>query len=97
MATSITFGPNLHVRQPEPPADDPAVAKELLDLVRMRGRTDVEVLGTPAEQEVADAAADEIGNVVALAQAIEDLERVGINVAARERVLVAWDDPRVGH
>ena len=34
----------LHVRQPEAPADDPAVSEELLHLVRMRGGADVEIL-----------------------------------------------------
>ena len=30
------FGAELHVRQAEPPADNPAVAEQFLDLVRMR-------------------------------------------------------------
>ena len=38
------LGAELDVREAEAPADDPAVAKELLDLVRMRRGPDVEVL-----------------------------------------------------
>ena len=87
----------LHVREPEAAADDPAVPEQLLDLIRMRRRADVEVLGPAAEQQVADAAADEIGDVVELAQPVENLQRVRIDVAARERVLGARDDPRFDH
>ena len=87
----------LDVREPEAPADDPAVAKELLDLVRMRRCPDVEILWAAADEQVANAAADEIGDVVELPQPIENLERVGIDVAPRDRVLCARDDPRLGH
>ena len=53
-----------HVGETEAPADDPAVPEQPLDLVRMRRGADVEVLRPPAEQQVADAAADEIGDVI---------------------------------
>ncbi len=87
----------LDVREPEAPADDPAVAKQLLDLVRMRRCPDVEVLWAPADEQVANAAADQIGDVVELPQPVENLEGVGIDVAPRDRVLCARDDPRLGH
>ena len=58
----------LDVREPEAPPDDPAVAEQLLDLVRMRRGADVEVLRPAAEQQVADAAADEVRDVVVLVQ-----------------------------
>ena len=93
----MTFCPELDVREPETPADDPAVAKELLDLVGMRGRPDVEILGTAPDEQIAHAAADQIGDVVELPQPIENLERVRIDVAPRDRVLSARNDPRVGH
>jgi hypothetical protein len=48
------------VREAEAAPDDPAVAKELLDLVRLGRRADVEVLRPTAEQEIADAAPDEV-------------------------------------
>ena len=91
------LGAELDVRQPEAPADDPAVAEELLDLIGVRRRPDVEILGAPAEQQIADAAADEIGDVIELAQPVENLERIGIDVAARDRVLGARNDPRDDH
>ena len=53
--------------------------------------------GPAAEQQVADAAADQIRDVVELPQAIEHLQRVGIDVAARDRMLRARDDPRFDH
>src|SRR5262249_15436091 len=78
-------------------ADDPAVAKQLVDLVGMRRGADVEVLGAAAEEEVADAAADEVGDVLELPQPVEDAQRIGIHVAPRDHVLVARNDPRFNH
>ena len=69
----------LDVRETEAPADDPAVPEQLLDLVRMRRGADVEVLGPAVEQQVADAAPDEIRRVVRLVEPVEHLERVGVD------------------
>ena len=85
------------MREAEAAADDPAVAKQLLDLVGVRRCADVEVLGPAAEQEIADAAADEVGDVIGLPQAIEDLQGIRVDVAARERVLGARDHPGLDH
>ena len=81
------LGPELDVREAEAAADDPAVAEELLDLVGMRRGADVEVLRAAAEQQVADAAADEVRGVAVFVQPVQDLESVGIDVATRNRVL----------
>ena len=89
--------PELHVRQAEPPADDPAVAEQLLDLVRVGGGADVEILRPPLEQQIAHAAADEIRDVVVFVQPIKNFERVGIDVAAGDRVLGPRDDGRLRH
>src|SRR5206468_4119045 len=91
------FRSEADVREPEAPADDPAVAKEFLDLIRVRGGADVEVLRPPPQQQVADAAADEIGDVVELAEAVEDFQSVRIDVAPRDWVLGARYDPRLCH
>ena len=91
------LGAELDVGEPEAPADDPAVAEELLDLVGVRRRADVEVLRPPVQQQVADAAADEIRDVVVFVQPIQDFERVRIDVAARDGVRRAWDDGRLHH
>ena len=87
----------LDVREPEAAADDPAVAEQLLDLIRVGRRADVEVLGTARQEQVAHAAADEIRDVIELTQAVENLQRVGVDVAARDRVLGARDDARLSH
>ena len=79
--------PELDVREPEAAADDPAVAEELLDLVRMRRRADVEILRPPAEQQIAHAAADQIRDEIVFVQPVQDLEGVGIDVATRDRML----------
>src|SRR3954462_6902908 len=72
----------LHVSKPEATADNPAVAKKLLDLVRMRRRPDIEVLGPSIQQQIANASPDEICDVVMFVKPIEDFQRVGIDAAA---------------
>ena len=88
------LGAEPDVREPEAPADDPAVPEQPLDLVRMRGRADVEVLRPAAEQQVADAAADEVGDVVVLVEPVENLQRVRVDLFAGDRVLGARHDHR---
>jgi len=88
------LGAELDVREPEAAADDPAVPEQLLHLRWMRGRADVEVLGPAAEQQIADAAADEIRDVIGFAQPVEHLEGVGVDVSTRDRVLGPRHDPR---
>ena len=56
----------LDVCQAEAAADDPAVPKELLDLLRVRRRADVEVFRFAAEEQIADAAANQVGGVLAV-------------------------------
>ncbi len=89
--------PELDVREPEPSSDDPAVPKELLDLIRMCGGADVEILRPAAEEQVADAAAHEVGHVMVLPQTVEHLQCIRIDIAARDRVLFASDDTRGDH
>ncbi len=91
------LGAELHVRETKSAADDPAVPKEFLDLIRMGRRADVEILGVASEQQVANAAADEIGDVVGLPKAIQHLEGIGVDVAARDGVIGSRNDPRFGH
>jgi hypothetical protein len=85
------------VRETEAPSDDPAVPEELFDVIGMSRRPDVEVLGLSPEEEVAHAAADQIRDVIGLAQPVENLQSVGIDVTPRERVLLARDHPRFHH
>ena len=51
----------------------------------MGRRADVEVLRPALEQQVANAAADQIRDVVVLVQPVEDLESVGIDLARDSR------------
>jgi hypothetical protein len=75
------LGAELDVGEPEAAADDPAVPKELLDLMGMGGRPDVEVLGTSFEQQVTNAPTDEVRDVIVLVEPVKDLESVGIDLA----------------
>ena len=83
-----------HVREVEAPADQPAVAEQLLDLVGVRIGRDVEILRMQAEQQVAHGAADQKGLKAGVPQPVQHLECVGRNVRARDRMLVARDHPR---
>ena len=67
------------VREPEATADDAAVAEERADVVRARARRDVEVLGATVQEEVANAAADEIGLVAGAFEPPDDLRGVGVD------------------
>jgi hypothetical protein len=89
--------PELHVHQPEAAADDPAVAEEALDLVRVRGGPDVEVLRPPSEQQIAHAAADEERPVLVLVEPRQHLQRVRVDHRSRDRMVGARDDRRRGH
>jgi hypothetical protein len=91
------LGAETDVRQPEASADDPAVPEQLLDLIGMRRRADVEILGTTAEEQVTDAAADQIRDVVALIETIEDLQRIGVDLLPRNRMRLPRDDDRLTH
>lgn len=85
------------MRETETPADDPAVSEELLDLIGVSRRADVEVLRPSTEEQVADATSDEIGNVVALTQPVEDFQRIRVDVTARQRMRFARNDPWLNH
>jgi hypothetical protein len=63
----------------------------------VRRRTDVEILRAAADQKIADASPDQIRRVVELAQPIKHPQCVRVDVAARQRVLGARDDPWLDH
>ena len=63
----------------------------------MRVRADVEVLRLPAEDQIADAAANQVGDVVVLLQPMQDPERVRVDIPARNRMAFARDDDRFWH
>ena len=85
------------VGEPEAPADDAAVPEEAADVLRAGVGPDVEVLRGPPRQEIADGAADEVRLEPGPVQAVENLQGVGVDVAARDGVLGAGDDPGFGH
>src|SRR5690606_34299840 len=85
-----------HVYQPEAPADQPAVAEQGLDFLRQRVGGDVEVLGFAAEQQVAHAAADQVGLVARAVQPVQDLERVRGDLRAGNGVFRSRNDGRSG-
>ena len=76
------------VREAKAPADDAAVAEELLDVVRPGRGPDVEVLGRALEEKVPDAATDDVGGVAEAAQSLDDLGRVRVDQVRRDRPVV---------
>jgi hypothetical protein len=70
------------MRKPKTAADDPAVAKQPLDLIRVRGGADIKILRPTAEEEVAHAAADEVGDVVVLVEPVQHPQRFRIDLLA---------------
>ncbi len=74
--------------------DEAAVAEQAPHVFRVRVGRDVEVLGLPAEQQVAHPATDEERLVAGLAQAIHHLQRVARDIRARDVVFRPGYDPR---
>ena len=70
------------VRQPEPAADQEAVLEDLLDLAGRGVCADVEILGRALEDEVAHAAAHEIGGEALAPQSVQNLQGVRVDVLA---------------
>src|SRR5437016_5117641 len=81
------------VCQSKTTADDPAVAEELFDLIRMRRRADVEVFRPAAQQQIADAAADQIRQARLTPQRADAADLVAARAyLERFRMSVASDD-----
>ena len=91
------LGTELHMRETESSADDPAVAEQLLDLMRMGRRSNIKILRAASQQEIAHTAAHQIRDVVVFVQAIQDLEGIGIDVSPRDSVVGSRNDGRVHH
>jgi hypothetical protein len=51
----------------------------------------------PSQQEIADAAADEVGFVTMLVQPIKHLQSIWIDLTARDWMLCARDQNRLDH
>ena len=85
------------VGQPEAPADEAAVPEDGPYLARVGVGGHVEVLGRVAEQEVADAAAHQVGLVAHVPQARDHLERLGIEplLGDLRRVRGRWPSGRI--
>ena len=68
------------MREAEATTDDPAVPEEFLDLVGMRGRADVEVFRLAGQQQIANAASDEIRGITRLLKPVQDLQGIGVDI-----------------
>jgi hypothetical protein len=75
------------VGEPEATPDDAAVGEQTLDLARRRARRDVEVFRVELEEEVADAAADEVGRIIESRKPFDDANGVGVQVLEGDRMM----------
>ncbi len=83
------LGAQHHVHQPEAAADDDGAAKQRPHLLRARVGRDVEVLGSDAEKQVADGAADHVTGKTGSAQRRADLRCSRADGVPREVMLAA--------
>ena len=81
--------PEQHVHQAEASSDDARVAEQLAHVLGARAGRDVEVLGAPVEQQVAHAAADQVGLEAVAREPAHDLLGVGVDPRDVERDLEA--------
>ena len=70
------LGPKADMGQPETAADQTAIPKQLPDLLRPRVGHHIKILGRPAKQNIAHAAAHEIGLVTGIFQPIQHLQGI---------------------
>ena len=82
------------VRETEPTANQEAIAEGLLDLVGLRARPHIEILRLATHQQVTHAAAHEVARIAQLVQAIQDLQSIGIDVLARNTVVLSLVNDR---
>ena len=87
----------LDMGQAESAADDPAVPEERLDLLRMCGGAEVEVLGPSLQQQVSHPPADEVGLEVVLLEPRDDLEGVAVDLPSGDDVFRPRDGRRRPH
>ena len=78
--------------QPETAADEAAVAEEPLDLAGYRVRCDVEVLGGPPQEQVADAPPHQVGGEAVVMEPVERAQGVRADQLAGYAVLVSGYD-----
>ena len=71
--------------------------KARLICVRLRRRADVEILGSAAEQQVADSAPHEVGGEAQLLKPARHFQRIGVDVATGEGMLCTWQDDGFNH
>ncbi|MOA05523.1 hypothetical protein D3C78_1251250 [compost metagenome] len=82
----------LHMGQLEAAADHPGVAELGADLLRGGAGGHVVVLGLHAEQHVAHAAADQVGLVAGMLQALDHIDRIAAELPPLQRVLAVAED-----
>ena len=70
---------------------------ETFDFVRVSGCADIEILWLSAQKQIADTPSDEIRPVVMLLEPVENLQRIGIDLFAGDRVFGARHDHRSRH
>ncbi|EPF20861.1 hypothetical protein HMPREF0201_00596 [Cedecea davisae DSM 4568] len=79
----------------EAAANQAAVAEQFTNLIRRSAGGDVKIFWFFAQQQVADAAANEIGLVACFVQTVEHLEGIFTDIFAGNSVLIARNNSNV--
>jgi len=84
----------MDVGKTKTPPNQPAVAKNLFDFIRLGICCNIEVLGFPAEQEIAHTASYEIGVIALFPESIENADCVAADPLAGNAVFRTGNDRR---
>ncbi len=90
------FTTEMDMHQLEPAANDSRITEFGTHLFRRGAGGDVEILGRDIEHHVAYAAADQIGLVAGVLQALDDINGITAELAALQRMLAAIEHFRRG-
>src|SRR5512135_1350741 len=89
---NILSAPEIDMGDAKAATDEARVAKELPDLLGMGVRGQIEILGGLAEEQIADASAHQVGNKSMVVKPVKNLQRFGVDIFSRDRVLRAGND-----
>ena len=84
--------PEKHMGDAETAADEPRVAEDFLDLMRVGIRGQIEIFRGLFQKKVADTSADQVGNKPVIPEPVKNLQGFRVDILPGERMLRAGDD-----
>jgi hypothetical protein len=86
------FPPESHVGQSKTTSDQSGIANQIADLIGRGAGGHIEILGVLAQQQIADAAADDVGGVPGFLQTLNHLLSAGTDAIGADAVTLLRDD-----